>query len=156
MRAHHGEQQELAAIEIGRVYDNVVEMLPGDGLMIGDDDISRGKAVLAVALHAVGDDDTEVGHEMRHSADVLTDQFARRVDERRAEIAHLVDHHIVGGALEIDRHLIGDGRQCIADHFERDRIELRHYASPTVMINSPDVATSQMSFSNKTVVVPCS
>jgi len=45
------------------------------------------------------------------------------VDQRGAEVAHLVDHHVVGGALQIDRHLIGDRGERIADDFERDGIE---------------------------------
>ena len=86
------------------------------------------------------------------------DQFAVGVDQRGAVVAHLVDHHVVGGALQVGRHLVGDGGQRVADHFERDRVERmgRHHAPPTVMISSPDGATVQASCSNSTVVVPCS
>jgi len=114
---------QLAVVEVGRVDDDVVEVLAGDRLMVGDDDVARGEAVPAVALHGVGDDDAEVGDEMRHAADVLADQLAGGVDQRGAEVAHLVDHHVVGGALQIDRHLIGDRGERIADDFERDGIE---------------------------------
>ena len=114
---------------------------------------------------------------MRHAADVLRDQLAVGVDQRGAEVAHLVDHHVVGGALQVGRHLVGDRGQRVADHFQRDRIErlafrgaldlrlalerrllagLRHHAPPTLMINSPDGATVHTSFWNSTVVVPCS
>ncbi len=110
-------------MKVGRVDDDIVEVLAGDRLMIGDDDVARGKALPAVALHGVGDDDAEVGDEMRHAADVLADQLAGGVDQRGAEVAHLVDHHVVGGALQIDRHLIGDRGERIADDFERDGIE---------------------------------
>ena len=38
-------------------------------------------------------------------------------------VAHLVDHHVVGGALQVGRHLVGDGGQRVADHLERDGVE---------------------------------
>ena len=37
VRAHHREHQQLALVEIGRVDDDVVEMLAGDRLVVGDD-----------------------------------------------------------------------------------------------------------------------
>ncbi len=37
MRAHHGEHKKLALVEIRRVDDDVVEVLAGDRLVIGDD-----------------------------------------------------------------------------------------------------------------------
>jgi hypothetical protein len=98
-------------------------MLTSNRLVIGDDDIARRKAVRAVALHAVGDDDAEVGDEMRDASHILRDQFALRVHQGRAEVAHLVDHHVVGRALQIDRHLVRDGGQRIADDFQSDGIE---------------------------------
>ena len=79
--------------------------------------------IRAVALEAVGDDDAEIGDEVRHAADVLRDQFALGVDQRGAEIAHLVDHHVVRRALQVGRHLAGDGGQGVADDFERDGVE---------------------------------
>ena len=88
MRPHHREHQELAAVEIGHVDDDIVEVLAGDRLVVGDDHVARREAVLAVALHAVGDDDAEVGDEMRHAADILADQLAVGVDQRGAEVAH--------------------------------------------------------------------
>ncbi len=153
--AHHREHQELALIEVGHVDDDVVEVLPRHRLVIGDDHVAGGETILAVALEAVGDDDAEIGHEMRHAAHVLADQLAVGVDERGTEIAHFVNHHVVGGALQVGRHLVGDRRQGVADDFERDGIE-GHAAPPTSMISSPEGATSHESFSNSTVVVPCS
>src|SRR6516165_1605175 len=123
MCPHHGEHQQLAGVKVGRVDDDVVEVLPRDRLVIGDDDVAGREALPAVAPHAVGDDDAEIGDEMRHPADVLADQLAGGIDQRGAEVAHLVDHHVVGGALQIDRHLVGDRGQRIADDFERDGIE---------------------------------
>ena len=155
VRPHHDEHHQLAPVEIGHVDDDVVEVLPRHRLVVGDDDIARLEAVPSVAPQAVGDDDAEVGDEMRHPADVLADQLAGGVDQRGAEVAHLVDHHVVGGALQVGRHLVGDRRQRVADHLQRDRVERnRHAAPPTVIISSPDGATSQVSRSNSTVVVP--
>ena len=44
------------------------------------------------------------------------DQPAVGVEQRAAVVAHLVDHHVVGGALQVDRHLVGDRRaaRCAA------------------------------------------
>ena len=123
VRPHHGEHQELALVEIGHVDDDVVEMLAGDRLMIGDDHVARLETVAPVALHPVHDDDAEIGDEMRDAADILRDQLALGVDERGAEVAHLVDHHVVGGALQVGRHLVGDRRQGVADDLEGDRVE---------------------------------
>ncbi len=52
VRAHHREHQQLALEEIGHVDDDVVEVLAGDRLVIGDDHVIRLEAVGAVALHA--------------------------------------------------------------------------------------------------------
>src|SRR5204862_5657266 len=74
-----------------------------------------------------------------------------------AEIAHLVDHHVVGGALQVRRHLVGDRRQRVADDFERHRIQFRAHAAPlTETRSSPVLATLQRSPRKSTVVVPCS
>ena len=155
VRAHHQEHQQLALVEVGHVDDDVVEVLAGDRLVVGDDDVARLEAVGAVAPHAVGDENAEVGDEVRHAADVLRNELALGVEQRGAIVAHLVDHHVVGGALQVGRHLVGDGGQGVADHFERDGVEL-HRTAPMVMISSPDGATRHWSFSNSTVVVPCS
>ena len=123
MRAHHGEHQKLAIVEVRHVDDDVVEVLPRHRLVIGDDDVARLESLRAVALHAVGDDDAEIGHEVGDAADILRDELALGIDQRGAEIAHLVDHHVVGGALQIGRHFVGDRRQRVADHFQSDRIK---------------------------------
>ena len=86
-------------------------------------DVAGLEALAAVALHAVDDDDAEIGDEVRHAADVLRHELAVGIDQRGAEVAHLVDHHVVGGALQVGRHLVGDRGQRVADHFQRDRIE---------------------------------
>src|SRR6185312_11188346 len=99
MRPHHREQHQLALEEIGHIDDDVVEVLPRHGLVIHDEDIAGGEAVLAIDPDAVGDDDAEIGDEMRDAADILAEQLALGVDEGGAEIPYLVDHHIVGGAL---------------------------------------------------------
>jgi hypothetical protein len=61
---------------------------------------------------------------VRDAADVLRDQLAVDIEQCRAVVAHLVDHHVVGGALQIGRHFVGDRWQRVAQDFERDRIEL--------------------------------
>ena len=85
VRAHHREHQQLALVEIGHVDDDVVEVLAGDRLVVGDDDVARLEALGAVALHAVDDDDAEVGDEVRDAADILRDQLALGVEQRGAD-----------------------------------------------------------------------
>ena len=92
-------------------------------------DVARLEAVAAVALHAVDDEDAEIGDEVRDAADILRDQLALSVEQRGAVVADLVDHHVVGGPLQIGSHLVGDGRQRVAEHLERDGIELHRRAS---------------------------
>ena len=92
---------------------------------------------LTVALHAVDDEDAEIGDEVGDAADILRNQLAVRVEQRGAIVADLVDHHVVRGPLQIGGHLVGDGRQRVAEHLERDGIEL-HRLPPISMISSPD------------------
>ena len=126
--------------------------------MVGDDHIAGLEPAGPIALHAIDDDDAEIGDEMRHAADILAHQIAIGGQQGGAKIAHLVNHHVVGGALQVRRHLVGYRRQGVANDFQRDGIELRsaHCRPPTVMINSPVSATAQESPANITVVVPCS
>ena len=64
------------AIEKERHKDAyIVEMLAGDALVIGDDDVARLEAGPAIARDGVADDDAKVGHEVRHAADILRDQL---------------------------------------------------------------------------------
>ncbi len=123
VRPDHGEGEQLALPEIGHVDADVVEVLAGHRRVVHQQHVAGGETIAPVARHRVGDDDAEVGDEVRHPADVLAEKLALRVDQRGAEVAHLVDHHVVGGALQIGGHLVGDGRQRAAHHFERDRVE---------------------------------
>ena len=116
MRPHHTEHQKLALVEIGRVDDNVVEVLAGDRLVVGDDYVARLETAAAVALHAIDHQDAQIRNEVRDAADILRDQLALQIEQRGAIVAHLVDHHVVGGALQIGRHFICYGRQRVADH----------------------------------------
>ena len=144
-------------MEIGHVDDDVVEVLAGDALVIGDEHVLGREAVAPVLVHAVDDEDAEIGHEMRHAADILRHQRAVGQDERGAEIAHLVDHHVVGGAVQIGRHLVGDGGERVAHDLERDRIDLdRHQGLSTAMMSSPVSATLTRSPGKSTVVEPYS
>src|SRR5262249_46318342 len=108
-------------------------------------------------------DDAEVGNEMGDAADILGDQPALGVGQGRAEVAHLVDHHVVGRAIHVRRHLVGNRRQCVADDLEGDGVEpLRggtvggHHAPGTEMMSSPVSATFTLSPPKTTVVVPYS
>ena len=124
MRADHGEHQQFTLVEIRAVDDDIVEMLAGHRLVVGNDHVAGLETLGAVALHAVGDDDAEIGNEVGDAADILGNQFALRVDQCGAKVAHLIDHHVVGGALQVRRHFVGDCGQRVADHFKRDGVEL--------------------------------
>ncbi len=100
-------------------------MLPGDTLMVHQDDVARREAGTSEALDPIFDHDAEIGHEVRDAADVLRDQPSVHVEQRAAIIADLVDHHVIRGALQIDGHLVGDRRQRVAQHFERNGVEAR-------------------------------
>ncbi len=153
MRAYHREHEQLAPKKIGHVDDDVVEMLARDRLVVGDDDVVGLEARGAVPLHAVDDERAEIGHEMRYPADILRHQAGIGEEHRGAEVAHLVDHHVIRGPMQIRRHFGGDGRKRAANHFERHGIELvRHAAFPTVMISSPVSATARLSPGKMTVV----
>src|SRR5207248_8010884 len=58
------------------------------------------------------------GEEDRQAALVLRDHAALAVDQTTAEIAHLVDHHVVGGLAQRRGHLIGIGVDGIAHHLD--------------------------------------
>ena len=76
VRPHHTEHQKLALVEIGRVDDNVVEVLAGDRLVVGDDYVARLETAAAVALHAIDHQDAQIRNEVRDAADILRDQLA--------------------------------------------------------------------------------
>src|SRR5262249_4558015 len=109
---------------------------------------ARLEAVRAEPFERIGDDDAEIGHEVRDAADVLGQQPAVLVDERTAEVADLVDHHVVRALLQVERHLVGDGRQRVADRLDGDGIGGRHACAPVVSIwmsiapSGPTTATS--------------
>ena len=123
MGAYHHEHQEFATVEIWRVDHHVIQVLPRHRLMIGNDHIVRLETVLAISLHPIDDDHAEISNEVRDAAHVLGDQLALGVEKCSAIVAHLVNHHVVGGALQVSRHFIGDGRQRVADDLERDGVK---------------------------------
>src|ERR1700675_1387122 len=132
-------------------------MLPRHRLMIRNDDVAGLKSAFSVAIHAIYDDRAQVSNEMRNAAHILRNECPIRSDERRAEVAHLVDHHVVRGAVEVRCHLIGDGRQRVSNDLQRDGIELlRHDSLLNEMTSSPVLATVRSSPGKSTVVEPYS
>src|SRR5579864_445557 len=90
---------------------------------------------------------------MRHAADILRHEPGVGQQQRGAEVADLVDHHVVGGAMEIGCHLGRDRGQGAADDFQGHGVELRrHWACPTLMMSSPVSATASLSPGKITVV----
>src|ERR1700733_13989920 len=74
--ARCGESEQLAAFETRRVYQYVVQMLPANAPMIGDDHIAGMETIFAVTFHSIANHDAQVRYEMRHAADVLRQQAA--------------------------------------------------------------------------------
>src|SRR5216683_6933483 len=132
-------------------------MLPRHGLMIGDDDVAGLESAVSIAIHAILNDGAQVGNEMRDAAHILRNERAVRSHERCAKVAHLIDHHVVRGAVEVGRHLIGNSGQRVSDDFQRDGIKLLcHRSLPNEMRSSPVLATVRSSPGNTTVVEPYS
>jgi len=140
---------------------------PADRLVVGDDHVARLEAGLAVALEPVGDDSTpRSATKCDTPADILA-RSARppRPTRRGAEVAHLVDHHVVGGcrcrSAAIPR-LADPPAGAFADDLEGDRVRARSCASPSSRPSDPDDhsrpdgAIVSASPPNSTVVVPCS
>ena len=65
-----------------------------------------------------------IGDERRHAAGGLRDRWPSVVDEADGKILIFVDIGAEGGARDIRVDLIGDRDDAVADHFERDRVEL--------------------------------
>ena len=122
MRAVGGEADQLAAVEAGRIDHHVVEMLAADLALVHHDHVAGREAVEPVALDAVGDRDAEIGEEDRQAAAVLRDHPRLGVDQPAAIVAHLVDHHVVGGLGQRVRHLVGIGDDGVAHDLDGDRM----------------------------------
>jgi hypothetical protein len=138
VRAHRGKAQQLALEDERRVHHDVVEVLPTDIGVIHEDHVACGKTVEVERVDAVLDGHAEVGQEDRQSARVLGDDLALRVDQAHAVVVDLVDHHVVGGAVEHGGHLVAARDQRIAHHLERDRVDGVH---PTFTTRCPSWLT---------------
>src|SRR5262249_49108819 len=123
MGAAGGERHHLACVEAGRVDHDIVEMLPAHETVVHDDDVAWREAAEAIALDAVLHRDAEVGEEDRQAALVLRDHSAFAIDQTAAEVAHLVDHHVVGGLAQCARHLVGIGIDGVAHDLDGDGID---------------------------------
>ena len=97
-------------------------MLAADLALVHDDDVAGREAVEPVARDAVGHRDAEIGEEDRQAAAVLRDHPRLRVDQPAAIVAHLVDHHVVGGLAQRVRHLVGIGDDGVAHDLDGDRM----------------------------------
>ena len=83
------ETDQLALEEIRHMDDDIVEMLTGDFLMVGDQHVAGFETVAPMLRNRVLDDDAEIGNEVRHAAGVLRQQPAIGIDHRGAEIPDL-------------------------------------------------------------------
>jgi hypothetical protein len=134
MGAARGERDHLVGVEAGRIDHDVVEMLPAHAAMIHDDDVAGRKTREPVARDAVLHRDAEVGEEDRQAASVLRDHAAVGVDQPAAEVAHLVDHHVVGGLAQRRRHLVGIGVDGVAHDLDGDGVGFHVRSASVTMI----------------------
>jgi len=132
VRANHRERHELGFVEDRRVHHDVVQVLARGGLVVVQQHVAGAEARSAIPRDRVLHHYAQVRNKVRHAADVLRDQRAVRVEQRRAVVAHLVDHHVVRRALQIHAHLVGDGRQRVADDFERNGVQRFVHAASSV------------------------
>ena len=79
-----GKPEQFAVGEIRRVHHHVIQVLAGDALMIGDDDVAAPKSVRAVAADGVLNDRRPDPHEMRDAAGVLRQQTSFGVQQSRS------------------------------------------------------------------------
>ena len=107
--SHHREPEELVADEYWGVGHHIVQVLATDALVIHEDRVTRLKGLFLEPIDGVLDHDVEVGDEVRDAPDVLGEQLPVRAHDGAGEVPHLVDHHVVGRALQILRHLV---RRC--------------------------------------------
>ena len=88
--------------------------------MIHDDHVAGLEPVQPVAFDSIQNRHAEISKEDRQTARILRYQAAFRIDQPAAEIAHLVDHHIIGRAAERRRHFFRIGNEGVADNFQGD------------------------------------
>jgi hypothetical protein len=129
MRPHCKETKQLAIPKKRRVNHHIIEMLSADFRMIDEEDVAGMDVLQSIDFDAVLHGHAEVGEKNRQRPLVLGHRPSFMVHDTDTVVLHLVDHHVVGGALEHDRHLIGRGLQRATDDFYGNRIN-RHDVSP--------------------------
>ena len=132
VRAAGGERHDLAVVKARRVDHDIVEMLAADLAVIHDHDVARRETVKSVARDAVLHGDAEIGEKDRQAALVLRDHAAFAVDQATAEIAHLVDHHVVGRLAQRGRHLVRISVDGVTHDLDGDRIDFHDLELPAL------------------------
>ena len=118
------EGHQLAVMKTRGIDHDVVQMLTADLGMVHDHRITRLEAVETVALDPVEHRSPQIGQEDGQPALVLADHPPFGVDQPAAIIAHLVDHHVVGGLAQRRRHVFRIGDQRVAHHFKRHGVNV--------------------------------
>ncbi len=137
MRAHRQKTEQLAIPEKRRVNHHIIEMLAADLRMIHEEDVAGMDVVQSIDFDAVLDSHAEIGEKNRQRPLVLRHRPALMIDDADAIVLHLVNHHIVGGPLEHDRHLVGGGLQRAADYFNCDRIQRARQSLSCILHRNP-------------------
>src|SRR5262249_36207969 len=153
MGAACGERRQFARVEARRIDHDVVEMLPAHEAVVHDNDVARREAAETIALDAVLHRDAQVREEEPQFAFVLRDHPAFAIDQAAAEVAYLVDHHVVGGLAQGPRHLVGIGIDGVAHDLDGDGIDFHRLSlRASVTMICPLSFTTAWSFAPMSVV----
>src|SRR4030095_9539224 len=96
---------------------------PADLRVVDQENIAAMDVIEPVDLHAVLYRHAEIGEKDRQSALILRHRPALVFYDADAVILHLVDHHVIGGPFEHNRHLVGGCFQSAANDFYGNRID---------------------------------
>ncbi len=120
--ARGGEEEQAAVVEDGHHHRNVGQ--------VGATVIGVVEGVDVALAHLVAPELQDRAHRFAHRAQVdrhvrgIGDQVAVGVEDGTGEVEPLLDVDRVGGVLERDAHLLGDGHEEIVEDLEQDRVGL--------------------------------
>ena len=107
--------------KIGNGEGQMIEMAAGDVGVVGQQDVAR--------FETVGTEMSDLClHGFRHAADehrqaeADRDRVAVLGEQADGEVQRLIDDHVVGGAHEVDLHLLGHRHDAVAHDLDQNRI----------------------------------
>jgi hypothetical protein len=121
MRLHGRIAEQLPSDVDGLEHQDVLAMPAGPVTIGAEDDVAVLELVLAHVLDDAPDAERQRAAEEGEGL-AFGQELGLLVVEPHAEIDHLVDDRIEGGAQQDASHLIGRGDVVIPDHLDGDRI----------------------------------